>query len=172
MELSKNKLVLIDPYNEEHIMLIKQFEQELENHLPYQLSDILCHIRNSQPQKEYEENKKKQDKIEENLYLVHHNKLVSSCFIEGSRKKKSCTFTYLTLPKYQGQGFASQLLELAFDYVSSFLEVDTVELDIHRQNEASIKTAEKAGFVLMEEIGVQKIYKRSVVKKVEELKRL
>lgn len=172
MEQKQDKFIIIDPYNDKHIHLVKDFERQLDNHLPCQLSDILLNIRKYNTKEEYLTKKTNKDMIEENLYLVHDGKLVSSCFIEGSKKTKTCNFTYITLPKYRRHGFARKLLNFAFDYVINFHGIETVELAVNYSNEESSSLAKKEGFHLTNCIGTERIYQRSITDSGEEVKQL
>ena len=63
MELNA-KILVANPYSDNHINLIKEFEQKLNNNLPYQTSDILMDIRNKESQESYLANRYNRDNVE------------------------------------------------------------------------------------------------------------
>lgn len=165
MEQENNKLLVINPYNDQHILLVKQFENKLNYKLPCQVSDILLKIRKTKTQEEYQKIQQESTTFEENLYLVVDGQLVSSCFVEGNRQTKKAIFSYITLPEYRGYGYATKLLNLSFDYVTSFMGIDTVELDIDQKNGASRFIAESSDFTLIQKNSTQSIYQRNIREK-------
>lgn len=163
MNQNKARLLIANPYNDIHLELIKEFEASLDNHLPYQTSDILMDIRKKQSEEDYIKAKQNSRQIEENVYLIQDGKLKSSCYIEGNRDTKKCTFSYITPKQYQQEGYGKQMLEMAFEYVSIFLGIDTVELEIAKRNKPSIRLAKRAGFTKTGEFGMSDIYSKTIL---------
>lgn len=165
MNQNNTKILIANPYNDRHIALIKAFEEKLENHLPVQTSDILLKIREQQTEEEYFQTLAKSNVVEENIYLVEDGELKSSCYIEGNKQEKRCTFSYTTPSVYQNKGYGGQMLEKAYEYATTLLEMDTVELDVAKQNKASRRLARKAGFKKVGEYGMSDIYAKSTFDK-------
>jgi RimJ/RimL family protein N-acetyltransferase len=55
---------------------------------------------------------------------------------------------YNVFPQYRGMGYATRGLALMLRWLRSTASFDTAILQIHRRNLASIRVAQKAGFVL------------------------
>lgn len=172
MKENNAKILVANPYRDDHIKLIKEFEQKLNNNLPYQTSDILMDIRKKQPQQIYFMARYNSDTVEENLYLIEDDELKSSCYIEGKKSDRKCTFTYVTPKIYQGQGFGKQMLDFAFIYATVVLEMDIVELEIAKGNQDSVKLAQSIGFEKVGEYGMSEIYAKSSKKKDKGFKTL
>ncbi len=148
--MEQENLLIADPYNEQHLDMIVDFEKRLNNGLPMQVSDILYRTTSRISKEQYLEKQKNSDRFEENLYLNINNSLVSSCYVEGSRSSKSCEFMMCTPWQDKDKGYEKELLPLACDYVVDKFGVDVIKMVVPIKDEQLNNNLLQLGFVISE----------------------
>ena len=90
--MNTEKLFLIDPYNEEHLRLIDEFEKE--NNTKTNIKEILLEDIKDKTKEEYEEYKKENNEISLSLFIEESSKIKDICYLHGVKDRKSCTITF------------------------------------------------------------------------------
>ena len=85
-ELSTERLFLLDPYNEEHMNMLKEFEER--NGITIKMSEQLEKLRSSMPKETYLNEKKEKNEIEENLFLEKEEKIIDMCHLHVEKDIK------------------------------------------------------------------------------------
>lgn len=67
--------------------------------------------------------------------------------IEINYIHRSAEFQIIVAPDYQGQGFATEILNKALDYSFTILNLHKVYLHVAIENEVAVHIYEKAGFI-------------------------
>ena len=86
------KLVLIDPYQNSHIRMIEQLENE--NNEKKEISAYLKHISSSFTNEEYQNHKKHDNSIEEYLVIKESEQIKDICQITGEKDRKICQLVF------------------------------------------------------------------------------
>ena len=139
--MSIERLFLLDPYNDKHISMIKDFEQE--NDLSNKISENIGKIRSSISKENYEENKKKQNEISENLFLEKNMKISDCCYINGEKDIKTCRITFYPL---KNKILKRKLALYASNYALNSLGMEEVFLNIDPDDKSMINYLDSNGF--------------------------
>jgi len=83
--LSTERLYLVDPYNDKHREMIKEFE---DNNSFTHISSNLEKIINSVSKEEYQKEKIQKNEIEEILFLEKDSKIIEMCYVHGEKDIK------------------------------------------------------------------------------------
>lgn len=86
------KLILINPYNNNHIKLVEEFEQN--NHMNSRLSNLLKCQQKQMPEKQNQIEKKQSNAIEEYGMIIEASKVKNICHIQGEKDRKSCQISF------------------------------------------------------------------------------
>lgn len=86
------RLVLINPYNDKHIKMVEEFEQN--NHMNSRLSTLLKYQQKLMPEKQSQIEKKKSNTIEEYGIIVETSTMKNICHIQGEKDRKSCKISF------------------------------------------------------------------------------
>ena len=135
------KIIAINPYNKNHIKLIKEFEQEQQ--LDSSISNSLNEISSSQTEKEYQLSKKQSNTIEDYFILEEESKVKGLCHLYGEKDRKYCRISFPSLfPKQK----IKSIILLVTNYAMENLDMVEVLIDIDK-NAKDIKTyLEKNGY--------------------------
>ena len=89
------------------------------------------------------------DEIElgQTYLITEENKIIGYIYIGLINDKKGILeLRYAVHPKFRRKGYGKQILEQCRDYLFTFEDVNSVELDIRIDNDRSINCAEKAKY--------------------------
>ncbi len=114
---SIQKLVCLNPYQQDHIDKMLEFETHLvKNEQPLVLSTILKMELKDLTREDYQE--KKQGKpLKENFFLEEMNHFKASCYVEENPIKESVE-VYIFVPmSYRRNHYATNLLKMVEQYV-------------------------------------------------------
>ena len=146
--MSKESVFIVDPYNEKHIELFKNFELlHQENEL---ISTKLENISDHLSKDEYIKKKKEENEINEVLFTLEKEKINDFCSINGVKDMKTCTLYFPKLEKKQ-----RLMIKAATDYALNHLGLESVFITIDKNDKIMINNLEKLSFEsLGEENGV------------------
>ena len=148
--MSVKRLFLVDPYNDDHISMIHQFEQD--NNVIEKTSAALGVLRASMTRETYQQNKKDSNEIEEDLFIEKNYKIEDMCHIHGEKDRKIAKITMASLNNKEKN---RKLLSLATDYIFSSLEFEEVFLEVKNKDKSLLTFLESNGYEnLGEEDGI------------------
>ena len=148
--MSVKRLFLVDPYNDDHISMIHQFEQD--NNIIEKTSAALGVLRASMTRETYQQNKKDSNEIEEDLFIEKNYKIEDMCHIHGEKDRKIAKITMASLNNKEKN---RKLLSLATDYIFSSLEFEEVFLEVKNKDKSLLTFLESNGYEnLGEEDGI------------------
>ncbi len=139
--MSVKRLFLVDPYNDDHISMIHQFEHD--NNIIEKISASLGVLRASMTQEAYQKSKKDSNEIEEDLFIEKNYKIEDMCHIHGEKDRKIAKITMASLNNKEKN---RKLLSLATDYIFSSLEFEEVFLEIKNLDKSLLAFLETNGF--------------------------
>lgn len=139
--MSAERLFLLDPYNDNHFVLMEEFESK--NELPKTTTEILSNIRSSVSKETYIENKKKNNDINEILIIVQDDRIKDSCAIDGVKDRKSCTITF---PSLKNRLKNRKLVTIATDYALNTLGMQEAFTIMPIENQSIMTMLEPQGF--------------------------
>ena len=119
--MSKNRFIIANPYSDEHIELLNNFEQELgqESHM----TQKLLGIRQSQTEQEYKASRA--NEFDTTLLLIEEGKIIDGCNIQGARDIKTCTIFFAPINQRN-----RPLITQATDYALDGLGMEEVFVSI------------------------------------------
>ena len=139
--MSIERLFLTDPYNEHHINMIKEFEQE--NTDSTKISDELKKISTTISKEDYEETKKKQNEIEIGIFVEKNSKITEYGQIQGEKDIKTCRITFIPIKNKEKK---RKLPLLATEYALKSLGIEEVFIDVSKEDVSMIKSLEMNNF--------------------------
>lgn len=139
--MSVKRLFLVDPYNDEHIAMIHQFEDE--NDIIEKISASLGVLRASMNQDNYQHMKKESNEIEEDLFIEKNYKIEDMCHIHGEKDRKIAKITMAPLKNKEKN---RKLLSLATNYVFLSLDFEEVYVEIKDKDKSLKNYLETTGF--------------------------
>lgn len=119
--MSTEKFFIADPYNDEHIKAFNQFESS--NGINTKTGAYLKQTRQSLSKEKYDSLQKKQNEIEQSLFLQDDLVIKDSCHIKGEKDIKICTLFFAPL-NFKSKN--RKLLSLATDYAFNVLGMEEV----------------------------------------------
>ena len=93
--MNTEKLFLVDPYNEEHLRMIKEFEEY--NEIGKSIISALINETKDKTKNEYELIKKESNDVSMSLFLEDSSSIKDLCYIQGVKDRKSCNIFFAPL---------------------------------------------------------------------------
>lgn len=118
--MSTERFFIADPYNDEHIRLITDFE---ETHgITTVTSTLLRNIRQTRTEEKYKEEVKGSNEIHQSLFLQLDDTITDTCHVQAEKDMKSCRifFAPITTPNNR------KLVTLATDYAFDVLGMEDI----------------------------------------------
>ena len=135
MARDEGQLFIVNPYDDNHIALVQEFEEKVEYDLPRKVSDILLQIRDTMSQEEYEEKLQSGNESVFNLFLLQDGVLKDSCCVEVNRDTRSCELDFMSPSEATNKRTTERLLTLATDFAESNLGMENIELTMMNRGE-------------------------------------
>ena len=135
------RLYLVDPFNDNHLEMIREFEQE--HNLSSNYLKTIGKIRASASKEEYLQKKKKRNEIEEDLFIVKDSKIIDYCHITGEKDIKTGRIIPASLKELERK---RRIISLATDYAMDTLGLEEVFVEINPANKGLIDYLEKKGY--------------------------
>ena len=147
MVLSKEKLILADPYNDAHVQAITIFEEE--NKIEKKISEELKRTKNNIPRNQYMVNKEQSNELVLELYLEEKGHIKDECHIQGEKDMKKCRISFAPFQ----YSLRKKTVQLAEDYAFEILGMEEVFLDVDKNDKAVLAYLESSGY---ENLGEEK----------------
>lgn len=122
--MSTERFFIADPYNDEHIRLIAEFEEA--NEITTVTSTLLRNIRQTRTEEKYKEEVKDSNEIHQSLFLQDEEAITDSCHIQAEKDMKSCRIFFAPI----STGRSRKLIPLATDYAFDVLGMEDVFVTI------------------------------------------
>ena len=140
MVLNKEKLFLVDPYNDLQIQTIITFEDE--NKIEKKISAELKKIQNNFSKKQYINQKESSNELAINLFLEKKGKIKDICSIQGEKDIKKCKITFVPIQSPTRK----KMIKLATEYALEMLKMKLVFLDINPEDKLVISYLKSDGY--------------------------
>ena len=145
-KLNNEKLLLVDPYDEDYKKMIEEFEKE--NGIVTSTGTYISHVSNvshvpNVSKEEYEKNKKLSNEIKESLFLEFNSKVIDLCYIEGEKDIKACTVSFAPLKKKLKK---RDLIGIATDYAINHLKMEEIFVKVSPEDKTMIDILKQNSF--------------------------
>ena len=117
--MSTERFFIADPYNDEHIRLITDFEET--NGITTVTSTLLKNIRQTRTEEKYKEEVKKSNEIHQSLFLQNEENITDTCHVQAEKDMKSCRIFFAPINMR-----SRRLVPLATDYAFEVLGMEDV----------------------------------------------
>ena len=117
--MSTERFFIADPYNDEHIRLIANFEEN--NGITTVTSTLLRNIRQTRTEDKYKEEVKQSNEIHQSLFLQDDEKITDTCHVQAEKDMKSCRIFFAPVNMR-----SRRLVPLATDYAFEVLGMEDV----------------------------------------------
>lgn len=124
-KLSTERLLIVDPYDEQHRKMLRKFEEE--NNITRKLSDQLEKLCTSVPKETYLAEKKIKNEIEENLFLEKESKIIDMCHLHV---EKDIKIGRMNLAPIQNKEKSRKIIPLVKDYAFNTLKVEEIFIEV------------------------------------------
>ncbi len=118
--MSTERFFIADPYNDEHIRLISDFEEL--NGITTVTSTLLRNIRQTRTEEKYKAEVKESNEIHQSLFLQNENSITDTCHVQAEKDMKSCRIFFAPIISQTGR----KLVNLATDYAFDVLGMEDV----------------------------------------------
>lgn len=140
-KLSVSSLYVVNPYNDTHIQMLKEYEKT--NEMSTNLSEQLKQMISSIPEEEYLKTKKNRNEIEERLFLEKDSTMIDSCLIQGEKDMKTGR---ISLSPQKGITKRRKIVSLAINYALNTLNLEEVFIMIDPTDKETIAYLKQNGY--------------------------
>lgn len=140
-KLSVSSLYVVNPYNDNHIQMLNEYEKR--NEMSTNLSEQLRQMVFSIPEEEYLKNKKNRNEIEERLFLEKESMMIDSCLIQGEKDIKTGR---ISLSPKKGITKRRKIVSLAINYALNTLNLEEVFIMIDPTDKETITYLKQNGY--------------------------
>lgn len=138
-KLSTEKLFLINPYNEQHVQMIEDFEKD--NNIPTRLSEQLIQLTSTVSKKTYLTQLKEKNEIEENICLVKESKILDLCHLHVEKDIKLGRMNLAPIKEH-----SKKLIELVNDYAFNVLQVVDLFIEVDEKDKSLLSYLENHNY--------------------------
>ena len=142
------KLYILNPYNQNHINLLMDYEQE--NKVSTKSLETILRIRETLTEEEYKELKRTANEIEMSLFTEESGKIKDLCFIQGENDMRTCKLFFSPTPD---KVRTRKLLNLATDFALNTLGMESVFVITNTDDKIMHANLENCGY---ESLGLEK----------------
>ena len=135
----KTDIFVLDPYNEKHIELCKQFEKE--NNLSCSISKYFEQIKKKYNKDEYNEILKKSNEKTTSLFITDGDKITDICIIKSENDRKTAYVTYPKLNKTR-----RKIIPVSISYLFNNLGIVEIFTSINKNDKILIRELESNQF--------------------------
>ena len=165
--MSIERLFLLDPYNDKHISMIKDFEKE--NDLSSKISENIGKIRSSISKENYLNKKKESNEISENLFLEKNLKIIDCCLIQVEKDIKTCRISFYSL---KNRIIKRKLVNYVANYALNTLGMEEVFINVSSSDKSMINYLNSLGYENLGEDNNKIIYLKEKEEKKEEQRKI
>lgn len=126
--MSTERFFIADPYNDEHLRLISDFEEV--NGITTVTSTLLRNIRQTRTEEKYKEEAKESNEIHQSLFLQDENNITDTCHVQAEKDMKSCRIFFAPISTTKKR----KLISLATDYAFDVLGMEDVFVTVTADN--------------------------------------
>ena len=140
--MSTERFFIADPYNDEHIRLIADFEET--NGITTVTSTLLRNIRQTRTEERYKAEAKESNEIHQSLFLQDETSITDTCHVQAEKDMKSCQIFFAPI----SLGKNRKLVTLATDYAFDVLGMEDVFVTVASggTDQLLIENLEEKGF--------------------------
>lgn len=140
--MSTERFFIADPYNDEHIRLITDFEET--NGITTVTSTLLRNIRQTRTEEKYKEESKESNEIHQSLFLQDESSITDTCHVQAEKDMKACRIFFAPI----ALNHKRKLVTLATDYAFDVLGMEDVFVTVTTggTDRLLIETLEEKGF--------------------------
>ena len=140
--MSTERFFIADPYNDEHIKLIANFEEI--NGITTVTSTLLRNIRQTRTEEKYKQEVKESNEIHQSLFLQDESDITDTCHVQAEKDMKSCRIFFAPIPSTKNR----KLVTLATDYAFEVLGMEDVFVTVATggSDRLLIENLEQKGF--------------------------
>ena len=124
--MSTERFFIADPYNDEHIRLIADFEET--NGITTVTSTLLRNIRQTRTEEIYKQEVRASNEIHQSLFLQNENSITDTCNVQAEKDMKSCRIFFAPINKSHKN---RELVTLATDYAFDVLGMEDIFVTIN-----------------------------------------
>lgn len=141
--MNTERFFIADPYNDEHIRLITDFEEN--NGITTVTSTLLRNIRQTRTEETYKKEMKENNEIHQSLFLQDKDSIIDTCHVQAEKDMKSCRIFFAPITT---QGHNRKLVTLATDYALDVLGMEDVFVTVTSEGREHllIENLEQKGF--------------------------
>lgn len=140
------RFFIADPYNEEHISMYENFEQE--NNITTKTTSSFRKIQQEYSKEQYLELSKKSNEIKQNLFSTVDGKIKDCCYIQGVKDMKTCSLFFAPLNSKN-----RPLLTFVTDYAQNILNMEEVFTQTEKEDRNLQKLLISKGYESLGEEG-------------------
>lgn len=123
------KITVLNPYNNEHVKLLTNYEQE--NLVDTKAIELINTCREQMTEEEYEKAQYINNDFQYILMIEEDNQIKDYCHISGEKDRKTC---YLLLGAKQKQTKKRDIIEYASNYAFDILGMNDIFLTENNEN--------------------------------------
>lgn len=164
--LSSKEITIADPYNENDMIKMKEFEES--NKLEPYVSNYLIETRNSKKKESYNQELRNANEIDQIVYIQNKNQVLDYCYLHIEKDMKSC---YISFCPTIEPNERLKLLEMTTDYAFSILGMEEIFIQISVKDKKTMEHLIVCGYEnLGEENGEMSFMRENQYRKETELK--
>ncbi len=164
--LSSKKITIANPYDENDIMKMKEFEEN--NKLEPYVSNYLIEERNNKKKELYDQELRNANETDQIVYVENKNKVMDYCYLHIEKDIKSC---YISFCPTIEPNERLKLLEMTTDYAFSILGMEEIFIQISVKDKKTMEHLIVCGYEnLGEENGEMSFMRENEIRKETELK--
>ena len=137
--MSHEKLIVVNPYNEEHLQLLRNFEYE--NNIKTELTKDCVRIKNMMTEEKYEESQKFLNEITSILMINQKQKIIDCYCIRAEKDIKTCHISCRPLDNFKH----TKNITLVIDYAIEILGMEEVFIETEKNDNNMIGILEQEG---------------------------
>ena len=164
--MSIERLFLLDPYNDTHVSMIKEFEKENDMN---KISEVIGTLRSSISKDDYLKTKKDSNEINENLFIGKSSQITDCCLIQGEKDIKTCRISFYPL---KTKVLKRKLAMYASNYALNSLGMEEVFIKVSSKDQSMINYLDSLGYENLGEEDNKIIYLVEKEEKKEEQRKI
>ena len=164
--MSIEKLFLLDPYNDKHVNMIKEFEKENDM---YKISEVIGTLHSSISKDEFIQKQKNSNEINENLFIEKSSKIIDCCLIQGEKDIKTCRISFYPI---KTKPVKRKLAMYASNYALNSLGMEEVFINVDKEDKYMINYLDSLGYENLGEENNKILYLTEKEEKKEEQRKV
>lgn len=138
--MSTNKLVIANPFSDEQMRLLGEFEREYG--IEHQIVSALETTRRTTTEEEYESKSKYNNEVDIVLLEIENDKVTDCCNIQGARDIKTCSIFFAPIKQRKSRS----IINMSTDYALNVLGMEEVFVSIDSTDKYMMSNLETRNF--------------------------